>query len=367
MSRLLWTLIVLGCVPTISIAAEPKPEIVSPLTLVVEENLIENPKAILKGKVESVLWQHLGIQSTAGEGKEVLAESRLSKYDADGRVIEVTERGLTETRLTNTYENGLLVSKRGRGFKTDGTPLGEEFWQIHQYDANGQLLDLKRGHGQKLENHYVSNYDSSGRLIRQEIRHGEQDALVYIEQFLYSGKPATMRRRILSPKGAARESTRLCLDESGNIAELWGERGYHVAWKYNNQHAVIEQSTDSYKFPDGCDECPLPGVIRTRYEGNLREQTFFEPGGKAVLKRITLLEQDGSIASIRYQRPEGANPEDAPMLNRIVNAITRPGGERYVETSWDNNGNWVEKRECYRPHAAQPIVLAIYRRKITYR
>jgi hypothetical protein len=158
------------------------------------------------------------------------------------------------------------------------------------------------------------------------------------------------------------------LDQNGNVAELWDKEGFHVAWKYDNQNAVIEQSTDSYKSPGGCDdECPLPGVIRTRYEDHIREQTFFEPDGMAVLKRITLLEEDGSIASIRYQRPFGANPEDAPMLNRIVNAITRPRGERYVESTWDNNGNWTEKRECFRPHVGPAIVEAIYRRKITYR
>src|SRR5258708_8321681 len=104
MYRALWMLTALGCITCICGATEPKlPEIVSPLTLVAEENLIENPKAIPKGKVESILWQRFRIQRRpSGEDKEVPSRSRLSNYDADVHVIEMTDREINQARSANT-------------------------------------------------------------------------------------------------------------------------------------------------------------------------------------------------------------------------------------------------------------------------
>jgi hypothetical protein len=357
------------CVPLLCVAAEEKFEVVSLLTLVTEQDQIENSAATLSGRVETVIWQQFGIErSPNGEGKEVLANSRLTKYDNENRAIEITEHNKMETRETHSYENGLLMSTSGRTFTADGKPVGEEFWQTYQYDPSGQLVDFKRGRGQKLENHYVSKYDTAGHLIQREIRQGLPDAIVYTEQYLYSGKPATVQRRIVTPKsGAGRDSIKFRFDEEGNVAELWSEDGYHVRWKYDNQQRVTEQSTDPYTPPGSCDECPLPGVIRTRYEDQTREQTFFEPGGKAVLQRVTVLEKDGSIASIHYRRPADASPESAPDLNRVVGAITSPRGERYVITTWDDHGNWTEKKQVFQPSVGASTTMAIYRRKINYR
>lgn len=354
--------------PTLCLAAEPKPDVVSLLTLVGEQSQVENHSATLSGKVESVLWEHVRIErSSSGDNKETLFQSRLTKYDADDRAIEVTERQNGEVRSTNSYENGLLMSTRGRSFNAEGKPVGDEFWQTYRYDEAGQLLDLKRGRGQKLQNHYVSSYDASGRLVRREIRQGETDAIVYTEEYLHSGKPETVQRRILIPQtGVAKDSMKLRLDEEGNVVELWDE-GFHVRWKYDNQRRVIEQLTDQYIPPAGCDACPLPGAIRTRYEDHTREQTFVEPGGKAVLQRVTVFEKDRSIASIRYHLPNGANPQDAPALNRVVGAIIPLGGEKYVVTIWDDHGNWTEKKLIFQPRVGAPITQSIYRRKITYR
>jgi hypothetical protein len=136
-------------------AAEPKPDVVSLMTIVVEQSQIENPQATLKGNVESILWEQIRVDRTSsGDNQEVLLRSRLTKYDADNRVIEVTERQQGETRSVNSYKNGLLVGMRGRSFNQDGKQVGEEFWQDYQYDAAGQLVDSKRGRGQKLDIHY---------------------------------------------------------------------------------------------------------------------------------------------------------------------------------------------------------------------
>jgi hypothetical protein len=357
------------CAPMPCLTAELKPEVVSLRTLVSEQNQVENPKASLSGKIESVFWQHVRIErSPRGENKEVLVRSRLTKYDADGRQIDTTDRQINETRTTKSYENGLLVSERGRNFTADGKPVGDEFWQTYQYDSAGRVLDLKRGSGQKLQNHFVSIYDALGRLVRQETRQGETDAIVFTEQYLYAGKPETIIRRIVTTEaGAAKDSTNLRLDEEGNVVELWSKEGYHVHWKYDNHRRAIEQLTDPYTPPNGCDECPLPGLIRTKYEGQVREQIFFEPTGKAVLHRITVLERDGSIASIRYQKPNDTNPEDAPVLSRVVAAISAQAGEQFVVTSWDDRGNWTEKKGIFQPRAGTSITQFIYRRKINYR
>jgi hypothetical protein len=213
----------------------------------------------------------------------------------------------------------------------------------------------------------ISGYDRSGHLIRREIRQGEADAIVLTEEYLYTGKPATVQRRILSPQNVAKDSIKFRLDENGNIAELWSEDKHHVRWKYDSQNRVIEQLTDPHTPSDGCDECPLPGAIRTSYEDHSREQIFFAPSGKAVLRRITTLERDGSIASIRYERPNNANPQDAPDLIRVVAAIIPQGTDRRVATTWDDHGNWKEKLEIFQTPAGASITRFIYRRAITYR
>ena len=355
--------------PALYAGAEPKPEIISLLTLVSEQNEIENPLAVLNGRVESMLWQQVQIRrSPSGESTEVLVSSRLTKYNADNRVIEeeVNRQGNVD-RSANTYHNGLLTSTKGRTFNRDGKQIGEEFWQIYEYGVSGQLLDQKRGRGEKLQNHYVSEYDSSRQLVRREIRQGEKDALVFSEEFLYSGKPAMVERRIVIPQKGTRISTKLRLDGDGNVMELWGEEGYHVRWKYDNQNRVIEQSTDPYAVPTGCDDCPIPGAIRTRYEDHSREQTFFASGGKTVLQRITLMEKDGSIASIRYRLPDHPEQKDAPDLYRVVGAIQPLAGERSVATVWDDHGNWTEKKVYIQPQTGPAAIQFIYRRKITYR
>jgi hypothetical protein len=359
---------VLCSAPALCADAEPKPKIVSLLTLVNEQNEIENQAAPLNGKIESMLWQQVRIEGLSSESKEVIVSSRLKKYDGDNRVIEEeVNRQIALDLSTNTYQNGLLVSTRTRTVNKDGKQLGEEFWQTYVYDPAGQLLDLKRGRGEKLENHFVSKYDVSGRLTRREIRQGAKDALVYTEEFQYNGRPATVERRIVTPEGETKFPTKYRLDADGNVMELWSHQGYHISWKYDGQNRVVEQLTDAYAVPSACDDCPLPGAIRTRYDDHSREQTFFEPGGKAVLQRVTAIDKDGSIVSIRYQPPDHAGPQDAPDLYRVVGSIVPRSGQRYVSTVCDDHGNWTEKKQYFKPITGPAVVQFIYRRKIAYR
>ena len=181
--------------------------------------------------------------------------------------------------------------------------------------------------GEKLENHFVSKYDASGHLIRREIRQGPKDELVYTEEFQYNGSPATVERRIVTPEGGTKFPTKYRLDADGNVVELWSHQGYHVSWKYDGQNRVVEQLTDAYSVPSACDDCPLPGAIRTRYEDHRREQTFFEPGGKAVLQRVIVMEKARiyrlhPISTTRSRRTTGC-PGSVPR-----GGFNRPSGRR---------------------------------------
>lgn len=342
--------------------SEPMPEVISPLTLVSEQNLIENPKAVLRGSVESVKWEQVGMASS-----ENVVHSKLTRYDRDGRVVEATDRWLAESRTTSVYESGQLARTSSRRL-VDGKPSGEETWQTWRYDVVGRVLETKRGQGEKLQNHLTSSYDASGRLLRVEVRQGAQDALVFTNVYRYSGNPVLIERRTLSASGRPREPLKKQLDAKGNVVELWDEDGIHVRLKYDEQNRVVEQATDAYTIPAGCDECPLPGRIQIVHlqvspEERVREQTFFDEGGKPVLRRTLRLERDGSIASIRFETLSVA----PSMLNRVIGAITPTGGDRYVETTWDEHGNWTEKRDCFRPTGGEARVQFVYRRKIVYR
>jgi hypothetical protein len=348
---------------------EPNPEIVSLLTLVAEQDQVENPKANLRGNVTSVDWEQVRVERTrSGSTKEVFLHSKFTRYDAEGHAVEKVDReSSSETRTINDYTNGALVSMRGRAFSKDtDRPIGEEFWQTFRYDAAGQLIEMRRGRGQKLENHFIQGY-ASGRLTRREVRQGTLDVLIYTEEFHYMESPLIVERRILLPNGSAKRSTRLRLDSTNKVVELWDEEGYHVRWVYDDRGRVIEQLTDTYRVPDGCDSCPLPGKVQTQYEDSMRTETFFGATGKAVLRRITKLERDGFFASIGYERLPGARPQDAPDLYRVVDAIIPPGGNRYVESAWDDHGNWTEKREYFQPKGRAPTLQFVYRRRILYR
>jgi hypothetical protein len=82
---------------------------------------------------------------------------------------------------------------------------------------------------------------------------------------------------------------------------------------------------------------------------------------------LTRLEKDGSIAWIRTEHPAGIQSDDAARLYTVVDAISPRNGEHYVETAWDDRGNWTEKRECYKPHDGEALVQFVYRREIAYR
>jgi len=313
--RPIHTTILICCAHTLCVASEPKPPITSLLTLVVEQAQVENSAAIPQGTVESIAWEQLRIQrGSSGEAMELPIHSRLTKYDVDGHAVEEVDRQIDETRSTRTYSQGRLVSVKGRRFSKDGKQVGEEFWETYQYDPGGNVLDFRRGRGQVLQNHFVSKYDESGRISERQIRQGEKDELLFTEQFVYAGDPPTVRRRILTPLAPPRDSGRYRLDEGGRIVELWSEEGYHVRWQYDGQQRVIEQSTDTYTVPDGCDECPIPGTVQIRYADSVRQEDFLDVGGKTVLKRVVRLERDGSIGSINYARALGVREQDAPDL-----------------------------------------------------
>lgn len=344
-------------------ATEPVPETISPLTLLAEQNQIENPKSVLRGDVESVLWEQVRM-----EDKEFRLQSKLTRYDRDGRVVEESDPTRPGWRTIRFYENGRLMWTRARRV-ADAKSTNDDLVQTWKYDAAGRVLEFKRVRGQKMENHLVSTYDASGRIIRSEVRQGEVDALVFTNIYRYTGNPALIERRTVSQSGGSRDPIKMQLDSGGNVVELWDEGGMHVHWKFDKLGRVTEQVTDAYTVPSGCDACPLPGKIQAVYraaspEETVREQTFLDENGTVVLRRITRFERDGSIASIRFEILSAA----PSMLTRVVTAIRPNGGERYVETTWDEQGNWTEKRDFFQPAAGgSPRVLFVYRRRIMYR
>jgi hypothetical protein len=71
---------------TFSSAAEPKPDIVSLLTLVIEQNRVDNPNGVLSGNIANVTLEDFRIEhSPHGEGKELLMRSKFTSYDTDVR------------------------------------------------------------------------------------------------------------------------------------------------------------------------------------------------------------------------------------------------------------------------------------------
>ena len=67
-------------------SGEPRPEVFSLGTLLIENYQVENPRAALRGQVESVSWEHVRIDhGPSGESKDMV-RSRSTKYDHDGHL-----------------------------------------------------------------------------------------------------------------------------------------------------------------------------------------------------------------------------------------------------------------------------------------
>jgi hypothetical protein len=80
------------------------------------------------------------------------------------------------------------------------------------------------------------------------------------------------------------------------------------------------------------------------------------------------MERDGSISSIRYEAMSGATAGDAPDLYRVLEATAQRGGRRYVETAWDDHGNWIERRWYLQPDGGgAPVLRFVCPRAIVYR
>ena len=363
-------------VSRLALVAGPQPGFVSFVTLEGEEDGLasssEDPRAFQTGGVASVSWEEFRVApGGSGAGVEQPMGSGVRRYDTRGHETERIERdssrvSVPEWRMTSEYRNGLLVRTSTRSFlQTTGQETGDEVWETFEYDAAGRVTEYRSGRGQSLGGHFTNRYDASGRIVRRETR-GANDAPINTQKFSYATDSATVEQRFISPDGKVKGPDRYRLDDAGRVVELWVQEGFHVRWKYDSQGRVAEQATDG-DTSAGLDVFPIPGTIRTRYEGAVREQVFFSTGGKALFRRIAQMERDGSISSIHDEVIAGAKTEDAPEFFGMIRAITARGGRNYTESTWDRRDNWIERRWYSQPNGGSPVLRFVVRRTIVYR
>lgn len=144
-----------------------------------------------------------------------------------------------------------------------------------------------------------------------------------------------------------------------------------MAFSYDKQGRVIEQQTDPYKFGSGDDYSPLPGKVVTRYDdaNHLREQKFYSPEGHFSYHSIAVLDRDGNILSVqRFSTVNAKPPGSDPIFNQLTQMAETPAGKTEWEVSYDDHGNWTERRKWLTPaDGSARKLLQTIRRTIRYR
>lgn len=206
-----------------------------------------------------------------------------------------------------------------------------------------------------------------------EFRQGAADEFFSRTQIKYSGN--TVETSELDEAGNPDWSQIQILDKSGRVADLKvfenGTLWYHAAFRCDEKGRVIEQRTDPYKFGVGDDNSPLPGKLVTRYDdaNHLREQKFYSPEGQLSYHSIAVLDRDGNILSLRRFNSEGTEQPGSELFpnQKTQSPESRPGKTEW-EVSYDDHGNWTERRKWFTPaDGSVRMLLQTIRQTIRYR
>jgi len=281
---------------------------------------------------------------------------------------------------TSVWENGRIQSRVYEGAPPAHRAQAatkQDRWNRWTYDSSGHVIEFQRGYGASLENHYLNfAYDSQGRVLRWDYRQGAEDKPSSRTEFKYSGN--TVEKGVFIPDGREASLQVQELDGSNRVVDLKvsdlskGEMKlwYHAKFKYDEKGRVIEQETDPYDFGEGSDDAPMPGKFVAVYDDEKHsvDQKFYAEG-KLAFHAIGQLDADGLLVGLRKFDAAGKGATGSEfVLNPDTNTMEARSGSVVWEVTYDDHGNWTERKRWFTPADGSPRMLVQHvTQSITYR
>jgi hypothetical protein len=290
------------------------------------------------------------------------------KYDAGGHEIERDEEDAAADgwrKIMRSFEGDHLISEVGdSGRKRGPNPQG---WLRMAYE-NGHLAEMKKGHGEGLENHYLNfRYDPQGRVTHYEYRQGKSDQELGTVDLKYSAD--TVETDEIAPQGKVVTTQIQKLDASGRVIDGELKLWYHASFRYDDKSRVIEQVSDERELGEGDDYVPLPGRVMIQYDDKklTRTEEFYEKGVVA-LRAVAQLDRDGEELSLQVFDGSGKEKEYSATVPDAATGKPVPrAGKCAWEVDYDSHSNWTQRRLWFTPTDGSRILLNTIHRTITYR
>jgi|SRR5450631_2369798 hypothetical protein len=342
------------------------PPIFSQMTVILQGGLEYQNTLDMKGPVASVEREQTQPPNQSPYTKTAF------KFDDSGHLLEsISEDKLGVSTTTNVWINGRLQSQNVNHRRKDGKSPGWNEWQRWTYESEGRLSEFKAGKDKQEMNDFVNfKYDSAGRPLGYELYAQTLTEISYVGNKItlsrmqkYQGRKFFEQVQVVDDKNRV---TDLKVSD-GNPLKLW----YHVTFKYDDKGRVVEQHTDPFKLSDGDDYSPLPGKLVVEYddEKHSGDQKFHDTDGKLVLHTKFEFDRDGIPTKLCVLDASGKEQTGGEMFHdpQSHKPSTRPGNVEW-EVTYDDHGNWTERRRWFTPADGSPrIMRRVIRQNISYR
>jgi len=345
---------------------------------------MDAPLPAPKGPVQEIKWEES--RMLPGQSNTTLTPKRsiVVTYNAEGHEVKRVDDDLfyhSKSTVTTAWDGDRILSRLSEDAPLDSQAqkgTTRKRWDRWTYDSAGHLVELQRGSGANLGNHYLNfAYDDQGRVLRWERREGGADRpaghtevnykgnSVETSEFNAGGREVSLQVQVLNEAGRVVDLE--FSDSSKGELKLW----YHSRFKYDDKGRVIEQDTDPYDFDAGSDYAPLPGKLVAQYDDSQHtvDQKFYEPEGKLVIHAIGQLDRDGFLIAYRvFDRSNTEGPGSDFVLNPKTGKLQIQKGNVAWEVTYDDFGNWTERKRWFSPADGGPrILVSRVTQTVTYR
>lgn len=239
-------------------------------------------------------------------------------YDANGNLAEVRVQyqGLLELRTVYTYDNHRRKVEESR-FADDGAFRDRS---VYAYNAAGQLVETTYYHNEVLNGKVHRRYNESGSLVKEtqfDIVHPESTA-----EYAYDSSGREIEKRVDSETLWSKVQT--SYDRNGRVAMRETSMGY--------KHANVYVT-----------HAPEPGQVVFRYDdrGKVIEEVSYSPDRVIISKTVSIYNQAGALIEQVYSRRDNN------------------GGK--VSFEYDTTGNWVKATKSSTDRTNRQTVHVEYR------
>jgi len=352
------------------------PHVFSQMTVILQGSLQFQNTLEFKGPVASVEREET---QPAGQSPNPYHATTKLKFDNDGHLVEIIrEHALGISTTSNVWLNGKLQSQTVHHHRSNFGSLDLDEWQRWSYDKDGRLSEFHAGRDKVEWNYYLNfKYDAEGRPLGYEYLDTKIGEPPVFTEISYTGKTVTLSR-LDSKQRKFYEQVRVVDDRNRvvdlKVSDLSGgqlKQWYRVKFKYDEKGRVIEQDADPFKLGSGDDYSPIPGKLAVQYndEKHSGEQEFFDTDGKLVLHTAFEFDRDGIPTKLRVLDGSGKEKTGGEgFLDPVSHkSTTRPGSVEW-EVTYDDHGNWTERRRWFTPADGSPrIMTRVVRQNIKYR